>query len=91
MGTLGIPEMMFIFTLALLLFGPKKLPELGKTVGKAIAEFRSEFRPSEPSSCRFIYLRRQQCLDALRLSHYVNQRHGLVADSRTSNPRRRLD
>ena|ERR1043165_5847825 len=40
MGTLGIPEMMFIFTLALLLFGPKKLPELGKTVGKAIAEFR---------------------------------------------------
>jgi len=40
MGTLGIPEMMFIFTLALLLFGPKKLPELGRTVGKAIAEFR---------------------------------------------------
>jgi hypothetical protein len=40
---------------------------------KAIAEFRSEFGPSEPSSCRFIYLRRQQCLDALRLSHYVNQ------------------
>jgi len=40
MGTLGIPEMMFIFTLALLLFGPKKLPELGRTVGKALAEFR---------------------------------------------------
>jgi sec-independent protein translocase protein TatA len=40
MGTLGIPEMMFIFVLALLLFGPKKLPELGRTVGKAIAEFR---------------------------------------------------
>jgi len=32
--------MMFIFVLALLLFGPKKLPELGRTVGKAIAEFR---------------------------------------------------
>jgi sec-independent protein translocase protein TatA len=40
MGTLGIPEMMFIFVLALLLFGPKKLPELGRTVGKALAEFR---------------------------------------------------
>ena len=40
MGTLGIPEMMFIFTLALLIFGPKKLPELGRTVGKALAEFR---------------------------------------------------
>jgi len=40
MGTLGVSEMMFIFVLALLLFGPKKLPELGRTVGKAIAEFR---------------------------------------------------
>ena len=40
MGTLGIPEMMFIFVLALLLFGPKKLPELGRTMGKALAEFR---------------------------------------------------
>ena len=40
MLSLGIPEMMFIFVLALLLFGPKKLPELGRTVGKALAEFR---------------------------------------------------
>jgi len=40
MGTLGIPEMMFIFVLALLLFGPKELPKLGRTVGKALAEFR---------------------------------------------------
>src|SRR6266540_1298468 len=40
MGTLGVPEMMIIFILALLLFGPKKLPELGRTVGKAITEFR---------------------------------------------------
>jgi TatA/E family protein of Tat protein translocase len=40
MGTLGIPEMMFIFVLALILFGPKELPKLGRTVGKALAEFR---------------------------------------------------
>src|ERR1700736_154906 len=40
MGTLGVSEMMFIFVLALLLFGPRKLPELGRTVGKALAEFR---------------------------------------------------
>ncbi len=39
-GTLGWPETVFIFILALLLFGPKKLPELGRTVAKAIAEFR---------------------------------------------------
>ena len=40
MGPLGWQETMVIFVLALLLFGPKKLPELGKTVGKAITEFR---------------------------------------------------
>ena len=40
MGPLGMPEMMFIFVLALVLFGPKKLPEIGRTVGKAITEFR---------------------------------------------------
>ena len=40
MGPLGWPEMAFIFILALLLFGPKKLPELGRTLGKAMTEFR---------------------------------------------------
>ena len=40
MGPLGYPEMIFIFFLALILFGPKKLPELGRTVGKALTEFR---------------------------------------------------
>src|SRR5437667_5869271 len=40
MGPLGMQEMVFIFILALLIFGPKKLPELGKTLGKAMTEFR---------------------------------------------------
>jgi sec-independent protein translocase protein TatA len=40
MGPIGMPEMVAIFVIALLLFGPKKLPELGRTLGKAITEFR---------------------------------------------------
>ena len=40
MGPLGIQETVFIFVLALLIFGPKKLPELGRTIGKAMTEFR---------------------------------------------------
>ena len=40
MGPVGFPEMVAIFVIALLLFGPKKLPELGRTLGKAITEFR---------------------------------------------------
>jgi len=40
MGPLGWQETIVIFVLALLLFGPKKLPELGKNLAKAIGEFR---------------------------------------------------
>ena len=40
MGTLRYQEMVFIFLLALVLFGPKKLPEIGRTLGKAMTEFR---------------------------------------------------
>lgn len=40
MGSIGVPEMIFIFVLALLIFGPRKLPELGRNLGKALAEFR---------------------------------------------------
>ncbi len=40
MGPVGVQEMIVIFLVALVLFGPKKLPELGRTLGKAITEFR---------------------------------------------------
>ena len=40
MGSLGTQEMILIFILALLVFGPKKLPELGRTVARAMGEFR---------------------------------------------------
>ena len=39
-GTLGLPELIFIFVLALLIFGPKGLPQVGRTLGRAMAEFR---------------------------------------------------
>jgi sec-independent protein translocase protein TatA len=40
MGPIGVQEMIAIFLVALVLFGPKKLPELGRTIAKAITEFR---------------------------------------------------
>ena len=40
MGPIGVPELIIIFVVALLVFGPRKLPELGKSLGKGLSEFR---------------------------------------------------
>ena len=40
MGPIGIQELTLILVVALLVFGPKKLPELGRSIGKTLAEFR---------------------------------------------------
>lgn len=40
MGSLGWPEIMVILVIALVIFGPRKLPQLGRTLGKALGEFR---------------------------------------------------
>jgi Tat protein translocase TatB subunit len=39
-GTLGGPELLLILVIALIVFGPRKLPEIGKSLGKMMAEFR---------------------------------------------------
>jgi len=39
-GSVGIPELIIIFTIALIIFGPRKLPEIGKSLGKSLAEFK---------------------------------------------------
>lgn len=39
-GTLGMTELIFILIIALLIFGPKKLPEIGQALGRGIREFR---------------------------------------------------
>jgi sec-independent protein translocase protein TatA len=39
-GSIGMQELIIIFVIALIIFGPRKLPELGKSLGKSIAEFK---------------------------------------------------
>ena len=39
-GSIGMPELILIFVVALLVFGPKKLPELGKSLGRGLSEFK---------------------------------------------------
>jgi sec-independent protein translocase protein TatA len=40
LGSIGMPELVLIFIVALIVFGPKKLPEIGKSLGKGLAEFK---------------------------------------------------
>ncbi len=39
-GSIGMPELVVIFVIALLVFGPRKLPDLGRSLGRTLAEFR---------------------------------------------------
>ncbi len=39
-GSIGMPELIVIFVIALIIFGPRKLPELGKSLGRSISEFK---------------------------------------------------
>lgn len=51
MGDIGIPELLLIFGIALLIFGPRKIGELGKGLGEGIRHFKAGLRePSEEST-----------------------------------------
>jgi len=39
-GSIGMPELIIIFVIALIVFGPRKLPELGRSLGRSLAEFK---------------------------------------------------
>ncbi|MFB0517977.1 MAG: twin-arginine translocase TatA/TatE family subunit [Acidobacteriota bacterium] len=39
-GSIGVPELIIIFIIALLIFGPRKLPKIGKSIGRTLAEFK---------------------------------------------------
>lgn len=82
MGPLGVQETVFIFVLALLIFGPKKLPELGKTIGKAMSEFRrasSELKATFDREMNAIERENESLKDVTR--QYAIEEHSFNHDS----------
>jgi sec-independent protein translocase protein TatA len=43
---IGFPELILLLAIGLLIFGPKKLPELGKSIGEALTNFKKSFQKS---------------------------------------------
>jgi len=53
-GWIGLPELLLLLLVVLLLFGPKRLPEMGRSLGKGMREFKDSVtgsdRPEEPAA-----------------------------------------
>ena len=53
-GWIGLPELLLLLLVVLLLFGPKRLPEMGRSLGKGMREFKESVtgndRPDEPAA-----------------------------------------
>ena len=50
MGPIGIPELIVILLIAVLIFGAKRLPEIGKGIGEAIQNFKSSMKDGKKES-----------------------------------------
>jgi sec-independent protein translocase protein TatB len=80
---LGFPEMLFIFLLALIIFGPKKLPEIGRQVGKALAEFKrasNEFKAQLETEMRQIEIEQALQKEKESLQQSILPPEGTVID-----------
>lgn len=85
MGSLGLPELAFIFVLALLIFGPKKLPEIGRTLGRGVAEFRKAANELKRSINTELALEEMPKPSSLRSLVGMEEENG-VAPSSESRP-----
>jgi len=88
-GSIGMPELIIIFVIALIIFGPRKLPELGRSLGKSLAEFKRASNELKSTLEEEIRLEEQKAnLDAAKAA---SQTAATVSHTEEPVPVRKVD
>jgi len=83
-GSIGMPELVIILVIALIIFGPRKLPELGRSLGKSIGEFKrasNELRHTLDEEIRVEEQKEQKAKIEVEQNHAID-----AATAMTPNP-----
>jgi sec-independent protein translocase protein TatA len=82
-GPIGMPELIVIMVIALIIFGPRKLPELGRSLGKSLGEFKRASNELRNTLDEEIRLEEQRASEVKRPAEPVSP----VSDADASVPR----
>jgi sec-independent protein translocase protein TatA len=86
-GSIGMPEMIIILVIALIIFGPRKLPELGRSLGKSLAEFKRASNELKNTLEEEIRLDEQRStIEAQKAATPVAPTPAVAHDPATGNP-----